>query len=156
MSRTFPWQLRTVPWSDSPQFTRGTWDGLPLLSWGSAPENTLATRRQLRAAGLRPGGQDPVALLYFRHLPACTTVLAELFQIEHAKPVRPMTPAKQAALNRALTARRTCRACGETGPGELPRPERVCEPCRYRHGHLDPADELHDYLHTEAALEVAV
>lgn len=153
MSRTFPWQLQDVPWSDWPQFTRGSWDGLPLLSWGTAPRDTLATRRQLRTRGLRPGGQDPVALLYFQHRPACAFTLAELFLIDRARPVRAMTPAKRAALDKALTARRTCRACGQQSPGELPRPGRICEPCRYRRGHLDPADPLHDYL-PETGLEV--
>lgn len=153
MSRQFPWRLRAVAWSDLPQFTRGQWDGLPLLSWGLAPCDVLATRRQLRARGLRPAGQDPVALLYFRHRPACRFVLAELFLVEHAKPVRPMTPAKRAALGKALAARRTCRACGEQSPGELPRELRVCEPCRYQRGGLDPADPLHNYL-PESGLEV--
>src|SRR5699024_3236647 len=101
MSHTFPWRLREVPWSDVPAFTRGTRDGLPLLSWGSAPTDTLATRRQLRLMGLRPGGQDPVALLLFKYQPAYATTVAELFLIAQAKPVRPMTPAKQAALNKA-------------------------------------------------------
>lgn len=154
-SRQFPWDLRPVPWSDLPEFTRGLWDGLPLLSWDLAPREKLATRRQLRSLGLRPGGQDPVALLYFRHRPACAFVLAELFLVEAAQPVRPMTPAKHAALDRALAARRTCRMCGQENPGELPRPHRTCEPCRYCLGGLDPADELHDYLHIEPGLETA-
>jgi len=131
MSHTFPWRLREVPWSDVPEFTRGTRDGLPLLSWGSAPTDTLATRRQLRLMGLRPGGQDPVALLLFKYQPAYATTVAELFLIAQAKPVRPMTPAKQAALNKALTARRTCRECGWIWPMDLPRPHRICEGCRY-------------------------
>lgn len=144
--RQFPWQMRPVPWSDLEEFTRGTWEGLPLLSWGIAPRAKLATRRQLRAMGLRPGGQDPVALLYFRHRAAHTQVFAELFMVERAKPVRPMTPAKQAALDRAMAARRTCRQCGETGLAELPRSYRVCEPCRFSLGELEPWDYLHDYV----------
>lgn len=146
-SRTFPWRMCEVPWSDLPEFTRGTRDGLPLLSYGIAPRDKLATRRQLRALGLRPGGQDPAALLYFRHRPSYSFTLAELYLIAHAKPVRPMTEAKQAALDKALAARRTCHLCGERGPAELPRTHRTCEPCRYRLGWLVPADELHDYLH---------
>ncbi|GAB3479610.1 RRQRL motif-containing zinc-binding protein [Amycolatopsis cihanbeyliensis] len=144
--RRFPWDLRPVPWSDLPEFTRGTLEGLPLLSWGIGPQEKLATRRQLRAMGLRPGGQDPVALLYFRCRKACTQVVAELFLIEKAQPVRPMTPARRAALAKAMAARRTCRQCGETGYAELPRAHRTCEPCRYTLGQLDPTDYLHDYL----------
>jgi hypothetical protein len=144
-TRQYPWDLRPVPWSDLPEFTRGLMDGIPLLSYGIAPRDKLATRRQLRAMGLRPGGQDPAALMYFRCRTACKKVHAELFLIERAKPVRPMTPAKQAALDKAMAARRTCRECGETGYGELPKAHRTCEPCRYSLG-LPADDYLHDYV----------
>lgn len=144
--RQFPWQLQEVPWSQWQEYTRGTHDGIVLLSWGIGPRDKLATRRQLRAAGLRPGGQDPAALLYFRHRPSCSQVLAELFLIERAKPVRPMTPARQAALDKALAARRTCRECGDDAGVELPRVHRTCEPCRYRLGQLTADDYLHNYL----------
>jgi hypothetical protein len=149
--RRFPWDLRPVPWSELPEFTRGSVDGVILLSWGIAPREKLATRRQLRAMGLRPGGQDPVALLYFRCRKAATRVYANLYLIERAKPVRPMTPARQAALAKAVTARRTCRQCREVAETELPRAYRVCEPCRYRLG-LGPDDYLHDYLIGEPTL----
>lgn len=143
--RQYPWDLRPVPWSDRPEFTRGTVDGVVLLSYGIAPRDKLATRRQLRAMGLRPGGQDPVAVLYFRCRKAAKRVFANLYLIEQAKPVRPMTPARAAALGKAMAARRTCRQCGETGYAELPKPRRVCEPCRYRMG-LPEDDYLHDYV----------
>lgn len=145
MARQYPWTLRPVPWSEFQEFTRGTCDGLPLLSWGIAPTDKLATRRQLRAMGLRPGGQDPVAVLYFRCARAGKKVYADLFLIERALPVRPMTPARQAALDKAMAARRTCRQCGETGWAELPKADRTCEPCRYRAG-LEPDSYLHDYV----------
>ncbi|MFJ3827814.1 hypothetical protein ACIPWI_07570 [Streptomyces sp. NPDC090046] len=50
---------------------------LPVYPWRLAPDG-LATRRQLRAAGLRPGGQDVVAQLERanaarRTCPACRT-----------------------------------------------------------------------------------
>ncbi|SFK52588.1 hypothetical protein SAMN05421835_12365 [Amycolatopsis sacchari] len=144
-ARQYPWDLREVPWSDRPEFTRGLLDGTPLLSWGIGPRDKLATRRQLRAMGLRPGGQDPAAVLYFRCRKAGKKVYAELFLIERAKPVRPMTPGRAAALDKAMTARRTCRQCGETGWAELPRAHRTCEACRYSLG-LPPDDYLHDYL----------
>lgn len=143
--RQYPWDLRAVPWSDRPEFTRGVLDGLLLLSYGIGPRDKLATRRQLRAMGLRPGGQDPVAVVYFRCRKAAKQVFANLYLIEQAKPVRPMTPARAAALDKAMAARRTCRQCGDTGYAELPKQHRVCEPCRYRMG-LPADDYLHDYL----------
>ncbi len=164
-TRQYPWQLRPVPWSQWQEYTRGTRDGIVLLSWGIGPRDKLATRRQLRAMGLRPGGQDPAALLYFRHRASYRQVLAELFLIERAKPVRPMTPARRVALDKALAARRTCRECGTDTQTELPRAHRTCEPCRYRLGMLAPDDYLHDYLtgtpidpdayHADADAEVA-
>lgn len=145
--RVNPWVLAPVPWSRWQEFTRGTCEGLPLMSWNIAPRDRLATRRQLRAMDppMRPGGADPVALLYFRCRKAGCMVLAELFLISAAKPVRAMTPAKWAALDKALAARRTCRECGQDEGIYLPR-HRVCEPCRYSLSLLDAADYLHDYL----------
>ncbi|MER6342280.1 hypothetical protein GUR47_38325 [Streptomyces tendae] len=89
--------------------------GLPEYDWGTAPANQLATRRQLRAAGLRPGGHDPVAILRCkacatRPSRSCTRP-AYLYRIELALPVRPMTLAKEAALDAAMAARTTCPAC---------------------------------------------
>ena len=69
---------------------------LPVYTWRLAPDG-LATRRQLRAAGLRPGGQDVAAQVErprYRRGP----LVAFLYRIELARPVRPMTPAKAAAL----------------------------------------------------------
>lgn len=140
------WDLRPVPWSQWQEFTRGLYLGLPLLSWNTAPREKLATKRQLRAQGLRPGGQSPVALLYFRHRTACTWVLANLYLIERAKPVRPMTPARWRAQAKATAARRTCRECGTDAGVELPKTHRLCEPCRYTLGLLEADDYLHDYL----------
>src|SRR5690348_4993732 len=110
--RQHPWVLAAVSWSADLEFTRGRADGVHLLSWGIAPRDRLATKRQLRAKGLRPGGQDPVAVLYFRCRTASKMVYANLYRIDRAKPVRPMTPARQSALDKAMAARRTCRQCG--------------------------------------------
>jgi hypothetical protein len=144
--RQFPWVLAPVPWSRQTQFVRGFRDGLPLLSWGIAPKDELASRRQLRARGLRPGGQDPVALLYFWSRKGLRLVYTDLFLIERAKPVRPMTPAKWAALDAALAARRVCPECGEDG-GDFIRPSvGRCEACQYRTGEWDPADPRHDFI----------
>lgn len=115
--RQYPWVLATVPWSEGTQFTRGTYDGLPLLSWGIAPKDTLATYRQLHARGLRPGGADPVAVLYFHSRRGMRMVFANLYLIANAKPVRPMTPAKRAAIEKACAAHRICPTC-EQDAGE--------------------------------------
>ncbi|MGZ3147279.1 RRQRL motif-containing zinc-binding protein [Lentzea chajnantorensis] len=118
-----------MPWSQAQEFTRGTLDGLPLLSRGCAPRDTLATYRQLRALGLRPGGQDPVAMLYGRHRGSKAKWFANLYLISRAKPVRPMTPAKHAALAKANLARRICRTCGRDPLYVLPTSTRQCWPC---------------------------
>ncbi len=145
MTRRFPWVLTTVAWSSDTEFTRGTWHGKPLLSHGIADRTVLATRRQLRAMGKRPGGQDPVAFLYFRCRKASKLVFADLYLIDKAKPVRPMTPARWAAHRKMMAARRTCRECGDLGWAELPKEHRTCEACLYTAG-LDPDSYLHDFL----------
>jgi len=88
---------------------------LPEYDWGTAPTDQLATRRQLRTARLRPGGHAPVAILRCK---ACATRPnrtctrpAYLYRVDLAKPVRPMTLAKEAALDKAMAARTTCPAC---------------------------------------------
>ncbi|MFC5053228.1 RRQRL motif-containing zinc-binding protein [Saccharothrix xinjiangensis] len=106
MVRRFSWVwVESVPWATGRQLVRGTHDGLPLLTWGRAPREKLATRRQLRARGLRPGGADPVAVLYVKHRASGRRNFANLYLVSAAKPVRPMTPAKQAALDKANRAR---------------------------------------------------
>ncbi|MFE7749893.1 RRQRL motif-containing zinc-binding protein [Streptomyces sp. NPDC057428] len=84
----------------------------PLVSiyrWRLAPDG-YATRRQLRALGLRPGGQDVAAQLERpRHRRG--PPVACRYRIELAKPVRPMTPGRAAALAKAMPAHRTCPQC---------------------------------------------
>ncbi|MFD7972988.1 RRQRL motif-containing zinc-binding protein [Streptomyces clavifer] len=84
------------------------------FDWQASPDG-LATRRQLRALGLRPGGQDPVAQLRCRACRAkparACTRMAYLYRIDLALPVRPMTLAKEAALDRAMAKRSTCPKC---------------------------------------------
>ncbi|MEU3772026.1 RRQRL motif-containing zinc-binding protein [Streptomyces sp. NPDC032472] len=102
---------------------------LPVYPWRLAPQG-LATRRQLRAAGLRPGGQDVAAQLErSRHRRG--PLVAFLYRIDRALPVRPMTPAKREALNRANTARRTCPACGRDAGYVIPPSLGMCAPCAY-------------------------
>ncbi|MGW3312352.1 RRQRL motif-containing zinc-binding protein [Streptomyces sp. NPDC001073] len=82
---------------------------LPVYSWRLAPDG-LATRRQLRAMELRPGGQDVVAELR-RSRRRRGPLVAYLYRVDAAKPVRPMTPGRWAALAKANTARRICPEC---------------------------------------------
>ncbi|RSS79490.1 RRQRL motif-containing zinc-binding protein [Streptomyces sp. WAC06614] len=102
---------------------------LPVYPWRLAPDG-LATRRQLRAAGLRPGGQDVVAELQrprFRRAP----LVAYLYRVDLARPVRPMTAAKRAALDRANAARRTCPTCRRDAGYVIPASLGECVPCAY-------------------------
>jgi hypothetical protein len=103
--------------------------GIPTYPWRWAPEG-LATKRQLRAQGLRPGGQEPVGqvMRQRRHRPP---LIGYLYRIDVAKPVRPMTPAKRAALAKAMTARQTCPQCHAVLPYCIPISLGVCVRCAY-------------------------
>ncbi|MFB7335845.1 RRQRL motif-containing zinc-binding protein [Streptomyces adustus] len=83
---------------------------LPVYRWRLAPDG-YATRRQLRARGLRPGGQDVAATLERPRRRGRPPLVAHLYRVDLALPVRPMTPARWAALAKADTARRTCPEC---------------------------------------------
>jgi hypothetical protein len=89
--------------------------GIPTYPWRWAPDG-LKTRRQLRAMGLRPGGHDPVAQIVCRR----GKRFAWLYDLALAVPKLPMTPAKQAALDRAMAARQTCPDCGRRYEACLP------------------------------------
>lgn len=101
--------------------------GMPTYPWRMAPRG-LFTRRQLRAKGLRPGGQDVAAQILWRSRYGGTR-LACLYRITLARPVRPMTPARAAALEKANRARRTCPACGQDAGYVLPAHLGTCLPC---------------------------
>ncbi|MFF4294817.1 RRQRL motif-containing zinc-binding protein [Streptomyces vinaceus] len=103
--------------------------GIPTFPWRLAPDG-LATRRQLRALGLRPGGQD-IAGQVLRPRYRRGPLAAFLYRIDRAKPVRPMTPAKTAALAKANTARRTCPACRSDAGYVIPASLGTCVPCAY-------------------------
>ena len=98
--------------------------GLPTFGYDSAPTGLL-TRRQLRAAGLRPNGQPITAQLLWRK----GKRVAYLYRRDLAAPVKPATPAQLAAVAKALTARRTCRECGITRPYYIPRRTGACLDC---------------------------
>ncbi|MFJ4440013.1 RRQRL motif-containing zinc-binding protein [Streptomyces sp. NPDC088923] len=100
---------------------------VPVYRWKLAPDG-LATRRQLRALGLRPGGQ-PVAAQLERPRRRRGPLVAHLYRLDLARPVRPMTPARRVALDRAMTARRTCPVCGRDAGYVLPVHLGACVPC---------------------------
>ncbi|MFE8960314.1 RRQRL motif-containing zinc-binding protein [Streptomyces iakyrus] len=102
---------------------------IPTYPWHLAPEG-LATLRQLRARGLRPGGQD-VAAQIERPRRRRAPLVAYLYSIEQAKPVRPMTPAKWAALAKANAARRLCPECGRDAGYVIPSSLGMCTPCAF-------------------------
>ncbi|MET9176741.1 RRQRL motif-containing zinc-binding protein [Kitasatospora aureofaciens] len=103
--------------------------GIPTYPWQMAPADLL-TRRQLRARGLRPGGQDVVAQIMWRSRRSTSGVrVAYLYRPDLAKPVRPMTEGRHRALAAALAARRTCPACGRDAGYVLPAHLGVCLPC---------------------------
>ncbi|MFD7321404.1 RRQRL motif-containing zinc-binding protein [Streptomyces sp. NPDC059875] len=102
---------------------------IPVYPWRLAPDG-LATFRQLRARGLRPGGQPVVAQLE-RPRRQRGPLVAYLYRIDQAKPVRPMTPAKRAALARANAVRRVCPTCRRDAGYRIPPSLGMCTPCAY-------------------------
>ncbi|MGA5556919.1 RRQRL motif-containing zinc-binding protein [Streptomyces lavendulocolor] len=102
---------------------------LPVFRWRLAPDG-YATRRQLRAQGLRPGGQDVAAQLE-RPRRRRGPLVAHLYRVDLAKPVRPMTPARWAALAKANAARRTCPQCRRDAGYVIPSSLGTCVPCAF-------------------------
>ncbi|WP_037633600.1 RRQRL motif-containing zinc-binding protein [Streptomyces erythrochromogenes] len=111
--------------------------GLPTFPWRLAPDG-LATRRQLRALGLRPGGQD-IAGQVLRPRRRRDPLTAFLYRVDRALPVRPMTPAKTAALAKANATRRTCPECRTDAGYVIPSSLGMCVPCAYPEGNPDGA-----------------
>ena len=114
------------------QYRAKYWDpdgqvyGIPTYWWKGAPEG-LATRRQLRALGLCPGGHEPVAqVLWMRRR---KDAVAYLYSIAAAKPKRVPTAAQLAAVGKALAARRTCPTCGRDAGYCIPTSLGECIDC---------------------------
>lgn len=101
--------------------------GLPTFPWRCAPEG-YATYRQLRVRGLRPGGQ-PVAAQIMRPRRRRGPLVGYLYRLDLAVPVRPMTPGRRAALDRANRARRLCPACRRDAGYVIPAALGTCVPC---------------------------
>ncbi|MFR9758177.1 RRQRL motif-containing zinc-binding protein [Streptomyces sp. TR06-5] len=97
---------------------------IPVYRFRLAPDG-LMTRRQLRAVGLRPGGQDPVAEIRWRR----GERFALLYDVALAVPVRPMTPGRRRAVEAMLRARRICPACGVDRGYCIPRSLGTCPAC---------------------------
>ncbi|MEV6478062.1 RRQRL motif-containing zinc-binding protein [Streptomyces sp. NPDC051657] len=111
----------------------GATHGIPTYPRRLAPEG-LATRRQLRAQGLRPGGQDVVAqiLWHGRRDPLTRTRpvrAAYLYRLDLALPVRPMTPGRWRAVAAMMRARRTCPLCTVTYSYVIPASLGCCPGC---------------------------
>jgi hypothetical protein len=100
--------------------------GIPTYWWRGAPPG-LATRRQLRAAGLRPGGQDIAAQILWAGVGGVR--VAYLYRLDAAKPKRSASRAQRAAISRALRARRICPSCRRERPYYIPRSLGECLDC---------------------------
>ena len=98
--------------------------GIPIYPYRWAPKQ-LYTARQLRARGLRPGGQAPIAQILWRH----GLRVAYLYRADLALPKRQASPAQRAAIAKALRARRTCPTCGTEKPYYIPRSLGECPDC---------------------------
>src|SRR5260370_41387065 len=97
----------------------------------------LATLRQLRAKGLRPGGQDIKAQIIWKHRgpskgsdsTGTTRRVAYLFAEDEAKPKRVPTTAQREPLAKAPAARRTCPSCHVEQSYYIPRSVGECNRC---------------------------
>jgi hypothetical protein len=102
------------------------WDlhGTPVFRFRWAPAG-LATRRQLRAMRMCPGRQEPYALLVWRG----GKRWAWLYRLDLARPSRVPSPAQLNALDKAMTARRTCQLCQSVTDYCIPTSDGRCLTC---------------------------
>lgn len=103
--------------------------GLPTYPYHWAPKELL-TIRQLRAKGLRPGGQQPAAQILWRN----GKRVAYLYHAALALPRRHATPAQLAAIAAALRAQRICPTCGKEKTYYIPLSKGECNDCARRWG----------------------
>jgi len=116
-------RVRAVYWDPD-----GSRYGIPTWWWQGAPPG-YATRRQLRAAGLRPGRQPVAGQILWPGVGGTRT--AYLYRIDLARPRRTATPAQLRAVAAALAARRTCPTCRHIKPYCIPRSLSECVDCAY-------------------------
>ncbi|MEV6133132.1 RRQRL motif-containing zinc-binding protein [Streptomyces violaceusniger] len=104
--------------------------GIPTWPWrmGPPPEE-WATLRQLKARGLRPGGQRNPIGGQLGWQSGDGPRFAYLYRVELALPKRPMTEARWASIRKATQARQICPACGEKRDYEIPKRYGVCNDC---------------------------
>lgn len=105
--------------------------GVPTWPWKMAPPH-LRTRRQLAAAGLRPGGQEVAGQVLWnsrRYNAAGGIRAAFLYDVRLALPKRTPSERQRAALGKALAARRRCPDCGRDAGYVLPRHLGTCLEC---------------------------
>ncbi|MEU1269880.1 RRQRL motif-containing zinc-binding protein [Streptomyces sp. NPDC005799] len=102
--------------------------GVPTYPWKLAPDG-YATRRQLRARGLRPGGQPIAAQVMRINRRTGGPRIAYLYRLDLALPVRPMTSRKWGALALAMLARQTCPSCRITYDYCISRRYGLCGMC---------------------------
>jgi len=100
--------------------------GLPTYPYHWAPAGLL-TLRQLRARGLRPGGQAIAAQILWRH--RRHQRVAYLYRQDLSKPKRTATPAQLTAIARALQARRICPTCRVEKDYFIPLSQGECNDC---------------------------
>jgi hypothetical protein len=105
--------------------------GMPTYPYRWAPEGLL-TRRQLRARGLRPGGQRIAAQIIWKY--KGRRRVAYLYRADLAKPRRQPSPAQLLAIQAALRARRTCPTCGHEQDYYIPLSRGECNTCAARWG----------------------
>ncbi|GAA2035320.1 hypothetical protein GCM10009839_40010 [Catenulispora yoronensis] len=99
--------------------------GIPTYPWRLAPDG-LATKRQLAALGLRPGGAAVVAQIMWKQRSGIG--VAYLYRVADAKPKRPPTAGNLRAVAAMLAARSTCQQCRKVFEYCLP-VDRVCLYC---------------------------
>ena len=105
--------------------------GIPTFWWKGAPAH-LATVRQLRAKGLRPGGQPIAGQILWAGVGG--TRAAFLYEVARALPKRTATEAQRRAIAAALQARRTCSTCRQVRDYYIPRSLGECLTCHERPG----------------------
>lgn len=99
-------------------------NGMPTYPYRLAPAD-LATRRQLRARGLRPGRQPIAAQLVWRR----GARVAYLYRLDLARPAAPFTAARRRALDLANAARRRCPTCHADAGYVIPPSVGQCNRC---------------------------
>jgi hypothetical protein len=103
--------------------------GIPTWPWRLGPDpSELATVRQLKAQGLRPGAPEAGQLGWLRRGEDHFT---PLYRVDEAKPKRAMTEAMWASIWKACAARRVCPECKTEKDYQIPRRHGACNDCYF-------------------------